>query len=204
MFLGVLNTVFLNISNYLPHLGLRNRSIQTVVIMNFVVISNVGIKRSDCNKIQSIAGILKYIKKTNIWLSQVEPGKMLQNFQGLGSVWFFVGDNIIYSFKVLRYIYKRGKSIKKVWPPCWLRSTPKMKEFAWGTSPVYRKSDPKVVTLFKDKKIILLPASIHFALCTLPCNPHRGLSAWQFSHIPSAKSSFRSHSNSAQWDLKWT
>ena len=45
MFLGVLNTVFLNISNYLPHLELRNRSIQTDVITNFVVISNVGIKR---------------------------------------------------------------------------------------------------------------------------------------------------------------
>ena len=48
MFLGVLNTVFLNISNYLPHLELSNRSIQIVVITNFVVISNVGIKRFDC------------------------------------------------------------------------------------------------------------------------------------------------------------
>ena len=49
MFLRVLNTVFLNISNYLPHLDLRNRSIQTVIVMNFVVISNVSIKRFDCN-----------------------------------------------------------------------------------------------------------------------------------------------------------
>ena len=49
MFLGVLNTVFLNISNYLPHLELRNRSIQIVVITNFFVILNVGIKRFDCN-----------------------------------------------------------------------------------------------------------------------------------------------------------
>ena len=48
MFLGVLNTVFLNISYYLPHLELRNRSIQTVIITNFVNISNVGIKRFDC------------------------------------------------------------------------------------------------------------------------------------------------------------
>ena len=48
MFLGVLNTEFLNISNYLPHLELRNRSIQIVVVTNFVVISNVGIKRFDC------------------------------------------------------------------------------------------------------------------------------------------------------------
>ena len=48
MFLGVLNTVFLNITNYLPHLELRNGSIQTVIVMNFVVISNIGIKRFDC------------------------------------------------------------------------------------------------------------------------------------------------------------
>ena len=48
MFLGVLNIVFLNISNYLPHVELRNRSIQIVVVTNFVVISNVGIKRFDC------------------------------------------------------------------------------------------------------------------------------------------------------------
>ena len=45
MFLGVLNTVFLNISNYLPHLELTNRSIQKVVKTNFDVISNVGMKR---------------------------------------------------------------------------------------------------------------------------------------------------------------
>ena len=48
MFFGVSNTIFLNISNYLPHLELRNSSIQIVVITNFVVISNVGIKRFDC------------------------------------------------------------------------------------------------------------------------------------------------------------
>ena len=48
-FLGILNTVFLNISNYLSHLELRNRCIQIAVITNFVVISNVGIKRFDCN-----------------------------------------------------------------------------------------------------------------------------------------------------------
>ena len=51
MFLGVLNTVFLNISNYLPHLEPGNRSIQIVVITNFVVISNVGIKRFDCTMV---------------------------------------------------------------------------------------------------------------------------------------------------------
>ena len=48
MFLGVLNTVFLNSSNYLAHLELRNLSIQIFVITNFVVISNVGIKKFDC------------------------------------------------------------------------------------------------------------------------------------------------------------
>ena len=48
MFLGVLNTIFLNIFNYLPHLELRNRSIQIVVIVNSVIESNVGIKRFDC------------------------------------------------------------------------------------------------------------------------------------------------------------
>ena len=51
MFLGVLNAVFLNISNYLPHLELKNRSIQIMVITNFVNISNVGIKRFDCTNV---------------------------------------------------------------------------------------------------------------------------------------------------------
>ena len=51
MFLGVLNTVFLNISNYLPHLEIRNCSFQNVVLTNFVVISNVGIKRFGCTNI---------------------------------------------------------------------------------------------------------------------------------------------------------
>ena len=50
MFLGVLNIVFLNISNYLPHLELRNRSIQIVVVTNFFVISSVGIKTVSCFK----------------------------------------------------------------------------------------------------------------------------------------------------------
>ena len=62
MFLGVLNTIFLKVSNYLPHLQLRNHSIQIVVIRNFVVISNVSIKRFDCttqwcNKRQTISNI---------------------------------------------------------------------------------------------------------------------------------------------------
>ena len=47
MFLGVSNTVFLNISNYLPHLEQRNHSIKIVFITNFAVVSNVGIKRFD-------------------------------------------------------------------------------------------------------------------------------------------------------------
>ena len=46
-FLGVLNTVFLNIPNCLPHLELRNLSIKIFIVTNFVVISSVGIKRFD-------------------------------------------------------------------------------------------------------------------------------------------------------------
>ena len=47
MFLGVhvLNTVFLNIYNHLSHLERRIGSIQIVIVMSFVVISNVGMKR---------------------------------------------------------------------------------------------------------------------------------------------------------------
>ena len=37
MFLGVLNTVFLNISNCLPHLDLRNRSIKNGVTTNLAL-----------------------------------------------------------------------------------------------------------------------------------------------------------------------
>ena len=48
MFLGVLNTVYLNTSNYLPHLELRDRPIQIVVVTNLDFISSVGIKRFDC------------------------------------------------------------------------------------------------------------------------------------------------------------
>ena len=36
MFLGILNTVFLNISDYLPYLELRNRDFQIVVVTNSV------------------------------------------------------------------------------------------------------------------------------------------------------------------------
>ena len=43
MVLGIIDTIFLNIPNYLPHLELRNRSILIVVITNFV-----SIKRVDC------------------------------------------------------------------------------------------------------------------------------------------------------------
>ena len=46
--LGVVDTILLNISNSLPHLEQRNRSIEIVVITNFVVISNAGIKRYNC------------------------------------------------------------------------------------------------------------------------------------------------------------
>ena len=44
----VVSYSILYISDYLPHIELRNHSIQIVGITNFVVISNVGIKRFDC------------------------------------------------------------------------------------------------------------------------------------------------------------
>ena len=47
MVLGVLNTIFLNISNYLSHLELRVHFIQTANITSFVVLSNVSIKKSE-------------------------------------------------------------------------------------------------------------------------------------------------------------
>ena len=48
MFLGELNTIFLNICNYPSHMELRVRSIKIFVIPSFVVISNVGIKMAGC------------------------------------------------------------------------------------------------------------------------------------------------------------
>ena len=48
MFLGILNTILFNFSNISFKIDLKIRSIQTVVIKSFVVISNVGIKRFDC------------------------------------------------------------------------------------------------------------------------------------------------------------
>ena len=60
MFLGVLNTLFLNISNYLPYLELRNHSIQIVVITNFDVIFKAGIKGFDCTSSHT-----KNIQRTN-------------------------------------------------------------------------------------------------------------------------------------------
>ena len=50
MFLGVLNTVFLNIYNYLPYLELKDCSIQSVIKTNFVVILDVGIMRFDSTR----------------------------------------------------------------------------------------------------------------------------------------------------------
>ena len=50
IFLGILNTALFDFSNYQDfHLELWIRSIQIVVVTKFVGISNVGIKRVDCN-----------------------------------------------------------------------------------------------------------------------------------------------------------
>ena len=40
--------IFLNISNYLSHLELKICCFQIVIIMIFIFILNVGIKRIDC------------------------------------------------------------------------------------------------------------------------------------------------------------
>ena len=66
IFLGVLNTIFLNVSYYLPHLEQRNRSIQNVVMTNFVVVSNVGIKRVDSTRRKSDDVFLSFNMETNI------------------------------------------------------------------------------------------------------------------------------------------
>ena len=48
MFLGILNTILFSLSNNPFHLELNIHSTEIVVIMSFVVLSNVGIKRVDC------------------------------------------------------------------------------------------------------------------------------------------------------------
>ena len=99
MFLGVMNTVFLNISNYLPHIELRNCSIQIVVLTNFVVISNAGIKRFDCTMMKQIfsikallqcwvlteiliqTGNCRYFSKFGKWLTAASPRKPTMKIQ---------------------------------------------------------------------------------------------------------------------------
>ena len=72
MFLGGLNTVFLDISKYLPHLELRNGSIKTVIIANFIVISNFGIKRFDCilNPSHSSLNTIKRLQRGKQYISE--------------------------------------------------------------------------------------------------------------------------------------
>ena len=86
MFLVVLNTVFLNISNYLPYLELRNRSIQIVVITNFVVIciSNVDIKKFDHTQVKppnkplaEKLGMSLYMAQQGLKLSTVQQPVIL-------------------------------------------------------------------------------------------------------------------------------
>ena len=67
--------VLLHISNFLPHLKLRNRSIQIVVISNFVIILNVCIKRFDCITINEQCKIVDYVyclHVTPLWMTQVK------------------------------------------------------------------------------------------------------------------------------------
>ena len=49
--LGILNKVYLNISNNLSHPVLRICSIQTINITSFVIVLDVGIKRAVCTRI---------------------------------------------------------------------------------------------------------------------------------------------------------
>ena len=54
-------TLFFNNSNYLLYFEQMNHSIQIVVITNFVVISNVGIKRIDCTLHYTVTGTSSHI-----------------------------------------------------------------------------------------------------------------------------------------------
>lgn len=78
MFLTVLNTILLNISNSLSHIGLRIGSFQSVVITSYVVSSTVSLKRFDCITVQHQRydkafddriwyGFLGYDKSHGIW-----------------------------------------------------------------------------------------------------------------------------------------
>ena len=66
MFLGVLNTIFLNISHYLSHIELKIRSFQSVVIKGSIVISHVGIKRVGCNMLITVPRSIKCWHYSNI------------------------------------------------------------------------------------------------------------------------------------------
>ena len=59
IFLGILNSILFNFSSTCNsfHLALRFRSIQIVIITSFVVISDVDIKRVDCNIIPDHCGV---------------------------------------------------------------------------------------------------------------------------------------------------
>ena len=132
MFLGVLNTAFLNISNYLPHLEVRNRSIQIVVVTNFFVISNVVIKGFACNTSSDITSnttrssssrlvakiivvqstlfiatfdITTKLVKTTIWLELILSSRWTGLLEVLKNIVFKTSRNICYAEAILTNIH---------------------------------------------------------------------------------------------------
>ena len=109
MFLGVLNTVFFNISNYLSHLQLRNRSVQIVIVTNFLVISSVGIKRFDCIMYMLKILVLLADYTTTAFCKKFKESQKttstLQHLKQIWSRWLFKHINKnLKLWKTLRYI----------------------------------------------------------------------------------------------------
>ena len=82
MFFGVLNTIFFNISNNPSYLELRICSIQTVVVMIFVVISNVHIKSIDCIPL-FLMFHFQTTRHASLYVSVHSPPKSLQTMRCL-------------------------------------------------------------------------------------------------------------------------
>ena len=109
MFLGVWNIIFLNISIFLPHLELRNHSIQFVVITNFVVISNPGIKRFGCiSKLTYCQAAYQMFLESfcDLYATIVDPDQTTHRF----------------TLVALRLVFRQLRSIIKLYrSPIWSR-----------------------------------------------------------------------------------
>ena len=82
MILRVLNIVCLNVATNLSHLAPRIHSIQTIVIMSFVIILNVYLKRVDYSNITYKALLVQFSEKKAYRNFQWQHGSILQ-FQNL-------------------------------------------------------------------------------------------------------------------------